>query len=81
MIFMNDGAGSFGVGQDIDLLESARTVVAADLDNDEDFDLVVSDYYSGLVVWYENDGQGGFSTAIEIAIDFGVQGVSQNLRN
>ncbi|CAM9203924.1 unnamed protein product, partial [Ectocarpus sp. 8 AP-2014] len=68
-----DGAGTFGDGKAIDSLDSARSVVAVDLDNDGDADLVACDNLGGLVVWYENtDGQGSFSAAIDIALDPGV---------
>ncbi len=52
-------------------------MVAADLDNDDDMDLVACDYLGGRIVWYENDGQGEFS-AIDIALDYGVHRVSNN---
>lgn len=78
IFFKNDGAGSFEIGTDIGLLESARSVVAVDIDNDGDFDIVASDYRGGRIVWYENDGQANFSAAIDIAEDVGVMRVSQN---
>ncbi|CAN0219608.1 unnamed protein product, partial [Hapterophycus canaliculatus] len=59
--FKNDGAGSFEAGTDIGLLDSVRSVVAVDMDNDGDFDIVACDYVGGRIVWYENDGQGDFS--------------------
>lgn len=79
IFFKNDGTGSFESGTDIGLLDSARSVVAADTDNDGDFDVVASDYLGGRIVWYENDGQGHFSAAIDIALDVGVTRVSQSL--
>ncbi|CAM9828727.1 unnamed protein product, partial [Ectocarpus sp. 12 AP-2014] len=69
----NDGSGSFAEGRDIGLLDSARNVVAVDLDNDGDVDLVACDGVGGHIVWYDNmDGKGNFSEAIDIAIDVGV---------
>ncbi|CAM9302784.1 unnamed protein product, partial [Ectocarpus sp. 8 AP-2014] len=69
----NDGSGSFAEGKDIGLLESARNVVAVDLDNDGDIDLVACDGVGGSIVWYENtDGTGNFSEAIDITTDVGV---------
>ncbi len=77
ILYKNDG-GSFDSGTDIGLLDSVRSVVAVDIDNDEDFDIVASDYVGGRIVWYENDGQGDFSAAIDIALDVGVSRVSQS---
>ncbi|CAM9684308.1 unnamed protein product, partial [Ectocarpus fasciculatus] len=69
----NDGTGSFAEGRDVGLLDSARSVVAVDLDNDGDVDLVACDNVGGKIVWYENtDGTGNFSEAIDIAVDTGV---------
>ena len=59
-----DGEGNFGTPQIIenDLSGQILTVVAADLDNDGDIDVLASAYFSGEIVWYENlDGQGNFS--------------------
>src|SRR5690554_2234153 len=59
-----DGEGNFGVPQIIedDLSGQIHKVVAADLDNDGDVDVLASAYFSGEIVWYENlDGRGSFS--------------------
>lgn len=59
-----DGEGNFGAPQIIedDFFDQIHKVVAADLDNDGDVDVLASAYFSGEIVWYENlDGQGGFS--------------------
>ncbi|CAN0215893.1 unnamed protein product, partial [Ectocarpus sp. 13 AM-2016] len=67
----NDGSGSFAEGRDIGLLDSARNLVAVDLDNDGDVDLVACDGVGGSIVWYENtDGTGNFSEVI-ITTDVG----------
>lgn len=79
ILFINDGAGSFETGTDIGLLDSARSVVAGDIDSDGDVDLVACDFVGGRIVWYENDGEGDFSAAIDIAEDVGVMRVSQIL--
>ncbi|CAM9975438.1 unnamed protein product [Scytosiphon promiscuus] len=71
-----DGAGTFAAGVDIDILDSAESVVAVDLDNDGDIDLVVAESLGGRIVWYENtDGMATFSTANDIAEDVGVEEV------
>ncbi|CAN0546515.1 unnamed protein product, partial [Ectocarpus sp. 8 AP-2014] len=58
----NDGSGSFAEGRDVGLLDSARNVVAVDLDKDGDIDLVACENVGGHIVWYENtDGTGNFS--------------------
>ncbi|CAN0164047.1 unnamed protein product, partial [Scytosiphon promiscuus] len=75
IFFKNDGTGSFEEGKDIGLLDSARSVVAVDLDNDKDIDLVACDTVAGRIAWYENDGEGGFSAPIDIALDVGVSNV------
>lgn len=59
-----DGAGNFGTPQIIedDLSGQILTVIAADLDNDGDIDVLASAFFSGEIVWYENlDGLGNFS--------------------
>ena len=58
-----DGAGNFGWGQYIDFfLNSPKWIFAADLDGDNDLDVVVGDYGSGQVLWYENSGSGSFGS-------------------
>lgn len=47
-----------------------------DIDNDGDFDIVASDFSGGRIMRHDNDGQGNFSAAIEIAEDVGVMRVS-----
>jgi len=59
-----DGEGNFSAPQIIedDFFDQIHKVVAADLDNDGDIDVLASAYFSGEIVWYENlDGQGSFS--------------------
>lgn len=71
-----DGLGTFASGEDVDVLGGVETVVAVDLDNDGDVDLVACDEDGGRIVWYENtDGRANFSSAIDIALDVGVKQV------
>jgi hypothetical protein len=57
-----DGQGSFGVKNTIDSeINAPFHVVAADLDNDLDQDLVSLSGNESKIVWYENDGFGIFS--------------------
>lgn len=58
-----DGLGNFGPRNIIsNIADGANDVIAADIDNDGDMDVISASDNSGLA-WYENlDGQGGFST-------------------
>lgn len=59
-----DGLGSFGDFNLIDngLFDEARSVFAADLDGDNDIDVLAVGVFSDRVIWYENlDGLGTFS--------------------
>ena len=59
--------GDFGSFQAIDAeLEGASFAVASDLDGDGDQDVVATGYKSDELVWYENTGEDGFSTATVI---------------
>ena len=52
-----DGAGTFGPQQVIsDSAQGATSVVAADLDGDDDLDVVAGSYYDNTVQWFENTG-------------------------
>ncbi|MCB9212537.1 MAG: VCBS repeat-containing protein [Alteromonas sp.] len=57
-----DGAGTFGVAQVVSsTLTNNRSVAAADLDGDNDLDLVAGSSVAETVTWYENtDGLGTF---------------------
>ncbi len=58
-----DGLGNFGPRNIIsNTADGANDVIAADIDNDGDMDVISASDNSGLA-WYENlDGQGSFST-------------------
>lgn len=50
-------------------VNAARWAVAADLDGDDDLDVVVAAYLDGEVIWFENMGAGNFnSTANKITV-------------
>jgi len=57
-----DGQGTFGDQQVITVIaDRARSVYAADLDNDGNMDVLSASYYDDKIAWYENtDGQGTF---------------------
>jgi hypothetical protein len=58
-----DGTGAFGPEQVITSATDLPAVaLAADLDGDQDVDLVVACWESNRVSWYENDGAGGFGS-------------------
>lgn len=59
-----DEQGTFGEEQIITLnLTETRFVTAADLDGDNDMDVLATSLFGDIVVWYENiDGLGNFST-------------------
>ena len=63
--FENDGGGTFTQHIISSSLSNANTVVAFDMDNDGDADLVTSSYgffgSSGLTNYFENDGTGNFT--------------------
>ncbi|MBK5212097.1 MAG: T9SS type A sorting domain-containing protein [Flavobacteriaceae bacterium] len=68
-----DGLGNFGPKNTItNTLLNAWTVYAADLDNDNDIDVLATsaETFGGEVVWFENlDGQGTFGPKMIITTD------------
>jgi hypothetical protein len=59
-----DGLGNFDNPQIItNSLDESRYVTAADIDGDGDMDVLATDLFNDLVVWYENtNGLGNFGT-------------------
>lgn len=64
-----DGMGNFGGEQVVsNVAMGARDIYAADLDGDNDLDVLAANASPGELVWYENlDGQGSFSPKIVIS--------------
>ncbi|WP_027369234.1 FG-GAP repeat domain-containing protein [Desulfocurvibacter africanus] len=57
----NNGSGSFVSQPDISTTVDARSVLAADLDDDGDLDVLVASSADDTIAWYENtNGQGLF---------------------
>jgi len=66
-----DGQGTFGSQQIITTnADQAKSVYAADLDNDGDIDVLSASGYDDKIAWYENtDGQGTFGPQQIITTD------------
>src|SRR5690606_1556667 len=66
-LYVNDGTGSF-TQQTIDnapaTANGARSVTSMDLDEDGDMDVLATASTADVYVWYENDGNGTFTTHI-----------------
>jgi hypothetical protein len=57
-----DSSGNYSIKHTIQIntnLDYYSKVIAADLDNDSDIDIIIA--YDNIISWYENDGQGNFS--------------------
>jgi hypothetical protein len=64
-----DGQGTFSIHHLVSALWSANYVIAADIDNDSDVDIIASGI-EGSFVWYENvDGQGNFGSQTLLSIN------------
>jgi FG-GAP-like repeat/IPT/TIG domain len=63
--YENDGAGGFSLPATSSISTTvwgAQSLQTADLNGDGDLDVLSAFPYEGKVVWFENDGAGGFST-------------------
>ncbi|MBK9461507.1 MAG: VCBS repeat-containing protein [Sphingobacteriales bacterium] len=68
--YENDGSGNFGTQQIITTdANYAKSVYAADLDNDGDIDVLSASYGDNKIAWYENDGSGNFGIQQIITTD------------
>lgn len=66
-----DGLGTFGLGQTVsNAVDLPKEVLAADLDGDDDLDLVSVSRDDNKLAWYENlDGLGDFGPQIVLSTD------------
>jgi hypothetical protein len=72
-LYINDGSGNFGELQDTPFVGIAYSNIAtADVDQDEDLDILLSGATSNgspLTALYKNDGQAGFTIAMDLLLD------------
>ena len=67
VLYENDGSGGFSVKTEIDNNSYTTSVIAADINNDGDMDVLgASEQSPSKIAWYENDGNENF---VEYAID------------
>ncbi|WP_299601386.1 T9SS type A sorting domain-containing protein [uncultured Aquimarina sp.] len=66
-----DGKGNFSQEKTIEEgIEAVINISVSDLDNDSDFDIIVSSSQEKIIAWYENtDGKGNFSSRQVILSD------------
>lgn len=63
-----DGQGTFSAGFDLTTsADNPRSVFAADLDGDDDIDVLVSD--GDGVMWFENTNGGGAFSPLAITVE------------
>jgi hypothetical protein len=77
-----DGQGNFGDQIVIDQVPTPTTVIPADFDNDNDFDVLLVDRNNNKIAWYENlDGLGNFGTqnVISIALDWPTRAIVKDI--
>lgn len=64
-----NGLGTFAAGLDVSTTSSASMLAVADLNGDEDVDIVVASF-DGNVTWFQNsDGKGAFLPVVNSALD------------
>ena len=63
-----NGLGTFAAGLDVSKTSRVSMLAIADLNGDEDVDIVVASY-DGNVTWFQNsDGKGAFSPVVNSAL-------------
>ena len=61
--YENEGNGNFGSRQSITTrMRDAQFVYVADINNDDDFDVLSVSFDDDYIAWYENDGNGDFGS-------------------
>jgi len=64
-----DGLGSFGTQQVITTTAfGARSVYAADLDGDDDIDVLSASFENDKIAWYENTGGGPANERMRVSV-------------
>jgi hypothetical protein len=66
-LLRNQGDGTFAAYEPYGAIAAVEHVRLADLDDDDDLDVVLTDYL-GTPWWFENDGSGNFDTQHEIDV-------------
>lgn len=74
-LLINDGGAASFTSQDLST-ESVTDPQFADVDSDGDFDIVTRFASDNRVVWYENDGSGGFGAAQTVGVGVSTSGSS-----
>lgn len=69
---LNNGAGVFGGGSDVQLPSGAIGLAVGDIDNDGDLDFLTSNFNTGLVSVQLNNGRGSFSAAANVTVGLAV---------
>lgn len=76
--YPNDGTGNFGEGVDVSSYQDrGLSTSIADIDDDGDLDIVsASSYFGGQILYYSNDGTGGFPDQVSIGSEIpGVESI------
>ncbi|HZO06669.1 MAG TPA: VCBS repeat-containing protein [Solirubrobacterales bacterium] len=63
-VLLGDGKGDFTAGSPVSLKGAARDVAAADVDDDEDLDVVVGEFFPAQVAILRNDGSGSLAAPL-----------------